>query len=221
MPRPLGSAAGERMELDPYFADFGRDYASAREFWKLERGQSYAEPGEPDWQAFNRGDWAESMRLMEADREELAGLSQEDKARGMIARRVRIVALPLTPYIHWELYALRIRDGLCESIRVLLDTEIADLEDQGPLPDIYTIDRRVMYQAVYNDDGVLENALKYTDGELVSQCRDFIVGLYDRGEPLGSFFEREIAHLPPPRRAEPALPVDYLERKGLSHPVPF
>lgn len=221
MSRPLGSAAGQRMELDPYYADFERDYVSAREFWKLERGQSYAEPGEPDWQAFNRGDWAESMRLMEGWREELAELRREDAARGMVARRIRIVALPLTPYIHWELYALKIRDELCESIRVLRDTEIADLEDQGPLPDIYTIDRHVMYQAIYNDDGVLENALKYTDGELVSQCRDFIADLYDRGEPIGSFFEREIAHLPPPSRAEPALPVDYLERKGLSHPVPF
>ena len=221
MPRPLGGAAGERMELDPYYEDFEREFTRAREFWKLERGQDYAEPGEADWQAFNRGDWAESMRLMEGDRAELAKFHQENAARGMAARRIRIVALPVTPYLHWELHALKIRDETGEDIRVLLDTDIADLEDQGPLPDIYTIDRRVMYQAIYNDDGVLEHALKYTDGELVSRCRDFIAGLYDRGEPIGSFFEREIAHLPPPRRAEPALPVDYLERTGLSHPVPF
>lgn len=220
MPRPLGGAVGERMELDPYYEDFERAYVHAREFWKLERGQSYAEPGEVHWQAFNRGDWTESMRLLEGERGELTKFYRENAAREMAARRIRIVALPVTPYIQWELHALKIRNETGESIRILLDTEVADLEDQGPLPDIYTMDRRVMYQAIYNEDGVLEHALKYTDGELVSRCRDFIADLYDRGEPISSFFEREIAHLPP-RRAEPALPADYLERKGLSHPVPF
>lgn len=221
MPRPLGGAVGERMELDPYYEDFEQDYFRAREFWKLERGQDYAEPGEVHWQAFNRGDWAESMRLLEARREGLARFHQEDATRGMTVRRVRIVALPVTPYIQWELHSLKIRDEIGTPIRILLDTEVADLEDQGPLPDIYTMDRRVMYQAIYNEDGVLKHALKYTDGELVSRCRDFIADLYDRGEPIGSFFEREIAHLPPPQRTGPALPADYLERTGLSHPVPF
>lgn len=219
MPRPLGGAAGERMELDAYYADFQEDYNHAREFWKLESAQVFAEPGSASWQAFNRGDWAEAMRLLEERREKLTKLHEENAARGTVARRIRIVSLPVTPYLQWELHSLKIRDESGGSIRIIRDTEIADLEDQGPLPDIYTMDRDVMYQAIYDERGVLEHALKFTDRELVSRCRDFIADLYERGEPIGGFFEREIAHLPPPRQAEPALPADYLEQAGRPYPV--
>jgi hypothetical protein len=159
------------------------------------------------------------MRLLEDGREELTELHRENAARGTVARRIRIAALPVTPYLHWELCLLKIRDEAGGSIRILLDTDVADLEDQGLLPEIYTMDRDVMYQAVYDDYDVLEHALRYTDKTLVSRCRDFIVGLYGRGEPVGSFFEREIAHRPPPDQAKPALPADYLERTGRPYPV--
>jgi hypothetical protein len=41
MPRPLGDAAGELLELPDYYADFQRNFRRAREFWKLEA------PGQP------------------------------------------------------------------------------------------------------------------------------------------------------------------------------
>lgn len=219
MPRPLDGAVGERMELDAYYADFQERYFRAREFWKLESGQVFAEPGKASWKAFARGDWPEALRLLEERREELTRLHQENAARGTVARRIRIVALPVTPYLQWELHSLKIRDESGGNIRILRDTEVADLEDRGPLPDIYTIDRDVMYQAVYDDRGVLEYALRFTDKELVSRCRDFIADLYERGEPIDEFFKREIACLPPPGQSEPALPVDYLERTGRPYPV--
>jgi hypothetical protein len=42
MPRPLGDAAGERLELPAYYEDFGEHYERATEFWKLEVEQVYA-----------------------------------------------------------------------------------------------------------------------------------------------------------------------------------
>lgn len=96
---------------------------------------------------------------------------------------------------------------------------MADLEDQGPLPEIYTMDTTCMYQAMSDDHGVLEYALRYTDLQLVSQCRSFIADLYARGEPISRFFRRNIARLSPPRPAEPVVPVDYLERTGRPHPI--
>jgi hypothetical protein len=211
MPRPLGGAAGERMELPAYYADFQRDYARAREFWKLERGQVFAEPGDPSWEAFDSGDWDESIRLIEDRREWLVRRYQET---GIVSRRIRIVSLPVTPYLQWELNFLKVRDESGNPIRILLDTDVADIEDQGPLPEISTIDRDIMYQVAYDDQGVLEHALRYTDAALVSRCRDFIAGLYARGEQIGDFFAREIAHLPPARPAGHAIPGDYLEQAG-------
>jgi hypothetical protein len=219
MPRPLGDAAGERLALPAYYADFEQNFAHAREFWKLERGQVFAEPGNASWEAFASGDWEESLRRIEDLREDLRKYHQETAAAGTSTHRIRIVSLPPTAYIQWELYVLRLRDETGGPIRILQAADVADLEDEGPLPDIYTMDRDIMYQAVYDEHGVLEHALKYTDQELVSRCRDFIARLYARGEPISSFFEREIAHLPPPRPTQPAIPADYLEQTGRPGPI--
>jgi hypothetical protein len=65
MPRPLDGAVGERMELGVYYADFQENYVRAHDFWKLERGQVFAEPGDESWEAFDHGDWDEAMSLLE------------------------------------------------------------------------------------------------------------------------------------------------------------
>jgi hypothetical protein len=219
MPRPLGDAVGERMELPRYYADFRRNFRHAQKFWKLERGQVFAEPGDLSWEAFDAGDWDEAMHLLEERREDLKHYHEENTEAGTETRRIRIVSLPVTPYLQWELYLLKIRDETGGPIRILPARAIADLEDQGPLPDIYTMDGTVMYQAVYDERGVLEYALRYTDQTLVRQCRDFIADLYARGEPISNFFEREIAHLPPPHPVAPVIPRDYLVQTGRPHPI--
>lgn len=219
MPSPLGGATGERMELAAYYADFEENYARASEFWKLERGQVYAEPGNDSWEAFDSGHWEESLRLMEKRKEELAEKYRDNAARGMTGRRVRIVALPPSTYLQWELYFLMARAEAGDLIRILLASDVTDLEDQGPLPDIYTIDTDVMYQAIYDDNGVLDHALRYTDRALVVRCRDLIASLYGHGEPIKEFCQREIVHLPAPRPGHQAISRDYLEQTGRPLPI--
>src|ERR1700733_8819463 len=130
MPRPLGDAVGERLELPEYYADFQKNFVRAREFWKLERGQVYAEPGDASWEAFNGGDWGESMRLIEERREDLKRYREEVVA-GTATRRVRIVSLPPTPYLQWELEVFRVREETGDQIRVLDESAVAPLEDHG------------------------------------------------------------------------------------------
>ena len=207
------------MGLSAYYADFERNFARAREFWKLERGQTFAEPGDASWEAFNSGNWDEAMRLLERRREDLKRYHLEHAVAGMTTRRIRIVSLPVTPYLQWELNLLRIRDETGGRVRILRDTAVADLEDEGTLPEIYTMDHTLMYQAIYDNHGVLEHAQRYTSRVLVSRCRAFIAALYGRGEPIRDFFQREIAHLPPPRTTDPAVSRDYLERTGRPHPI--
>ena len=219
MSRPLAGAVGERMTLSAYYADFQENFSHTREFWKLERGQVFAEPGDASWEAFDSGHWRKSLRLLSRRRKDLKRYHEEAAAAGTITRRIRIVSLPVTPYLQWELHLLQIRDETGGPIRILSAAAVADLEDQGPLPEIYTMDRTVMYQAVYDDHGVLAYALRYTGQELVGRCRDFIADLYARGEPMRSFFEREIAPLPPPVPAKPMIPRDYLERTSRPQPI--
>jgi hypothetical protein len=209
---------GERMELGDYYADFQRNYERASEFWKLERGQVYAEPSSESWKAFDRGDWEESLRLSEARRGWLTESERRDAVRGMTSRRVRIVALPPSDYLLWELYGLRIRDEAGEKISVLLDREVACLEEDGPLPDLNLMGNGVMYQVIYDGNGVASHALRHADEALVRGCRDFIAALFARAEPISEFFAREIAHLPAPRPARQAIPHDYLEQAGRPRP---
>jgi hypothetical protein len=219
MPRPLDGAIGERLELAAYFADFADSYGRARDFWKLERGQVYAEPGDESWKAFDNGDWEESVRLMEERRADFTEHRHRNEARGMASRRVRIVSLPPSPYLHWELRLLLLRDELDHRTRIVLDRDMAGLEDRGPLPDLNTLDADVMYEVVYDGNGVADHAVRYTDTALVGRCRDFIAGLYECGEPIGGFFRREIATLPPPSPARQAVPHDYLEKTGRPQPL--
>jgi hypothetical protein len=221
MPRPLGAAVGERLELPAFLHDCDRDIARAREYWKLERGQEFAEPGNASWEAFARGDWQESLRLVEGFRDGMTRLHQKFAATGTSTYRIRVVSLPPTPYVQWGLHVLRLRDEAGGLTRVLLDTAVADLEDQGELPNIQTIDREVMYQPMYDASGVGEYGLRYTDKALVSRCRDFIADLYARGEPIADFFRREIAPLPPPGSPGPPLPRESRERRERLRPADF
>jgi hypothetical protein len=86
---PLDGATGERMELPAYYADFQENYARTRSFWKLERGQSFAEPGDESWEAFDRGDWDEAMNLLDKRRPDLADYIRWHTENGVASRRIR------------------------------------------------------------------------------------------------------------------------------------
>jgi hypothetical protein len=201
MPDLLAGARGEDLKLDDYLTDFERDFASMEQpgFWKLERQQFFREPGNESWEAFARGDWSEALRLIESDRHELLDYHRDVARRGLPVCRVRVVELPINPYLQWELHALRLRDEAGGPIRVVEPDRVADLEPDGPLPEVATLGTRVAYQAVYNEQAALTGGRRFTDPSLVNRCQQLTQRLFDAGEPIESFFAREVAHLPPPR----------------------
>ena len=200
MPSPLDGATGERMALDAYYADFEKHFWNSADlgFWKLERQQTFKEPGYGSWEAFARGEWDESLRLLEAGRADMADYHRRIDRHGFVTRRIRVVEEPLSDYMQWELHALRVRDQCGGSIRVISADKVERYEDDGPLPEIYTLGSQVMYEAVYDDQGVLQSGRKFTDPDLVLRCRRFIADLYDEGEPLEGWFDGHVAILPPP-----------------------
>jgi hypothetical protein len=191
------------MELEDYFADFEKNFWTITElgFWKLERQQFFREPGYDSWEAFAKGDWDESLSLLESGRKDMLDYHRRVQEQGFVARRVRVVEEPIIPYLQWELYALRIRDQAGGSIRIVGPDRVAEFESDAPFPEICTLGSSVMYQAVYDEDGVLESARRFDDRDLVVRCQRFIEDLYREGEPLESFFASHVAPLPPPPRA--------------------
>ncbi|MEO3769008.1 DUF6879 family protein [Micromonospora sp. B9E7] len=192
---------GERLRLEDYWADFEDRFwrTGAPGFWKLERQQTFKEPGDEGWQAFADGRWEDSLRILGARRPEFQSYYRRIAENGFATRRVRVVEEPLTPYLQWELHVLRLRHEFGGLTRVVDADAVAAAESGGQLPEIYTLGTEVMYEAVYDADGVLAAARRWRDPELVASCQSFIESLYHRGEPLDEYFTRVVAPMGPPR----------------------
>lgn len=195
----LDGAVGEPMELVDYMSDFDRHFwnVGGAGFWKLERRQHFREPRYDTWEAFVRGDWDESLRLLEGNRVALAAEHRRMKQRGIALHWVRVVEEPLTPYVQWELHVLRVREECGSAVRVIRPQQVAALEEDGPVPEINVVGTAVMYTMSYAD-GALDGAWRFTDPELIARWHRIIADLHAAGEPLADFFKREVAGLRPP-----------------------
>ena len=202
--------------LDQYYADFAeRFWIPGSRFWKFERGQHYAEPGNPSWTAFNQGNWAKALELLETDRQRLTQYHQRCHELDITTRRLRIIETPITPYLQWELHLLHLRDTTGGPVRILPAHKIA--EKPHPHPDYNVIAPDIMYKVSYDHHGVLQTATAYTHPAAIKNMVRYISGLYSRAEPINNYFTREIAHLPPPKPDQP-LPDHYLDTTGRPTP---
>ncbi|MEU5692464.1 DUF6879 family protein [Actinosynnema sp. NPDC020468] len=196
----LRSTRSELLPLDVYWPEFEENFrrTDASGFWKLERRQEFREPGQDSWEEFSRGNWREALELLERGRAALIAEHRKMTASGFSARRVRVVEEPITAYLQWELHALRVRDECGGPVRVLAADRVARLERAELLPELYTLGGEVMYEAVYDEHGVLEAARRYTDRAVIARCRQVIVDLYAAAQPIAAYFARHVAGLPAP-----------------------
>ncbi|MEU5594501.1 DUF6879 family protein [Streptomyces sp. NPDC020298] len=199
----LGVSPGERLGLDAYREDFrSRDFVvDGCDSWKLERRQHFREPGDASWNAFAQGDWDEALRLIEAQRAELLDVSRLAARHRCRLLRVRVVEQPLTPYLQWELHLLRVRAECGELIRVIGPQHLAAYEQEGPVPELVTLNDDTVYEILYDVEGVLEGAVRYLGAGKRDRVAARVEELYVLGEDVGTFFEREVAHLKPPTGA--------------------
>lgn len=188
----LTAAAGERLSLTDYRADFQERFwrIGAAGFWKLERQQTFGEPGNASWEAFARGDTDEAMRQLEARRPALTEHYDKIADRGFRTHRVRVVAEPLTRYLRWELQLLRLRSEFGAGARVVREHQVERFETSSPLPEICVLGTDVLYEVCYDTDGVLAGGIRYHDQDLITRCREFIRDLYESGEDLVTFVDR-------------------------------
>jgi hypothetical protein len=193
-------SASERMDRPAYHADFGRVYTSGIGFLnKLERGQHFKERGFPSWEAFADGEWERALSLAQERREDYAQELRRAARQGVTHRRLRVVEFPITPYVQWELFVLRVRVDLGDDIKVLDARNISNIERTRPVPEVVILGDVAMYEVIYDEDGNAAGANRYTDGSLIRETNAGFDALYERGEGFRDFFNREIAPLAPPR----------------------
>lgn len=192
---------GDTLPLDAYLADFQEYYAAIPDrLDKFERAQYFEELNDPSWQAFASGNWEESLRLDELERENIAELFNGFKKREVISRRVRVVEFPITPYMQWELNGLKIWVECGENLRIITPEFLEKHEKKEPLPEVIILGPPVMYEILYDTNSALCGGRKIVNPGVIEVCRNEIEELYNKGEDFLSFFEREIKPLSPPAK---------------------
>ncbi|MEW2621981.1 DUF6879 family protein [Streptomyces sp. NPDC048106] len=190
----------DRMDRPTYHADFGQVYNSGIGFLnKLERGQHFKERGFTSWEAFAAGDWARALSLADERRDNYAQELQKAARLGIRHRRLRVVEFPITPYVQWEFFVLRVRADLGDDIKVLDARKISDIERDRPVPEVVILGDVAMYEVVYDDDGNAAGANRFTERSLIRETSAGFDALYERGEDFHDFFDREIVPLAPPQ----------------------
>lgn len=164
-------------------------------FWKLERRQTFQEPDDASYQAFARGSWDEALQIKDQGRDTLRRRFTE---QGFVLRRVRVVESPVTPYLQWEMQALRVRAEAGEQIRVLDASAFRDREAERIMPEVIILGTKVLYEVLYDETGLHSGGRRITDRTVIDECRAEMAALWGKGEDIASYFEREIAPLPPP-----------------------
>ncbi|EXG82014.1 DUF6879 family protein [Cryptosporangium arvum] len=193
----LNHAHGTQLTSAEYRADFGDRFWNAGPdgFWKIERRQTFQEPRDESWRAFNTGDWPTALRLIEEQRPDLEAEGRRLAEENIDAFRVRVVELPLTPYLAWELHLLRLVAETADQVRVIGPETAQPFE---PLPELVLLGADVTYEVLYDDEGIAAGAARYIDRELTAACRQSLRQMFATGEDIQTFFEREVAPLPPP-----------------------
>jgi hypothetical protein len=196
----FAGGVSERLDRPTYHADLGRIYSSGIGFLnKLERGQHFKERGFPSWEAFAAGDWERALSLADERREDYAREIRRASELGVAHRRLRVVEFPVTPYVQWELFVLRVRVDVGDAIKVIDARDISGIERDHPVPEVVVLGDVVMYEVVYDEDGNAAGANRYTDPSLIRETNAGFNALYQRGEEFYDFFDREIVPLAPPR----------------------
>ncbi|MCF6474508.1 hypothetical protein FAF44_39930 [Nonomuraea sp. MG754425] len=188
----VAGADGLVLDVPGYQAGFERDHAACTEpMWKLERAQEFYEPDVASWRAMMDGDWERSLTLIGGMAAPLADYFQ----RRQPVWRVRVVEFPITPYLQWELHILALRAAAGSPCRVLPAARVACLD---PLPELVVFSPSLMYEVLYDEYGGGSGGRRVTDPGVVGPCLRAVRALFDEGEDVRGFHEREIVPLPPP-----------------------
>lgn len=191
----LRQADGVDLPVAEYQSEFAAAFrATDGVIWKLERAQCFHEPYDASWNAMMAGRWRRSLELIEQMRDSYA--REYDGPAEF--RRVRVVETPLTPYLQWELHYLAARALVGERGRVVPAHAVRPLEQVRPLPEVVIFSESLAYQVRYDEIGAHLGGRRIEDREAIRHCLPVMRRLFEQGEEMRSYVEREVVPLPPP-----------------------
>ncbi len=197
--RLLAEVPHQELSKEEYEEQAWEELKRSKEFLKLECRQHFVEPGNPSWDLFAVGDWAGALQAIDRVEDQLREYLSLLESGSLAARRLRIVQLPVSPYLQWELQLLARWCKRGEDVRVVI-ADAPESKELTELGELNILDERMCYEALYSDSGELTGAKKYTTTATVATLRTTVENVVNRAEPLLPFFEQRIRNLPPPSR---------------------
>lgn len=175
--------------LDDFYARYKAPVCQIR---KIESGQIFAEPGNPSWEAFVRGDWSRALQRMGQHAQENDAHCRAHTASQILSRRVRIVCQPLTDYLIWELHYLY--NNTRSNVRVgIVDYDRArGLVGEAWLDDFVSLDEAVAYRVLYGSDGVNSGAERSQNPTVIGAVNHVYELLAAASTPLADFFVEQV-----------------------------
>lgn len=154
--------------------DFRREFRDASRgvtgrVYKLERRQTFQEPGNPSWEAFAAGDMKRALELIEEDRAAQRDFKKIFDDRGAHFYRLRVIEDPLSSYLRWELAHFRLNAEEGEKIYIVNQAMIADLDLRYRLDDYTIFARSLAFFLNYSDDGLFLHADLVSDPTAMSE----------------------------------------------------
>lgn len=186
--QPTLPKSNDYIPLAEFRSHFNQLFMSmSSNFSKLERAQSYQEPGNESLAAYLKGDKREAANLLKLP------IEGWDERFNYVAQanipwtRVRLVEFPMTPYLEWEFLTYQRSARYGERILV---TDITN-DPKGSLAksssDFVMFDNRIVLAHDYGVDGILKGAWLVTRPNDVEAYIATFNDVRVRAIPLGVF----------------------------------
>lgn len=180
-----------RLTLEAFFAQADVFWSSlAERVVKVERRQSYQEPGNPSYEALVAGDWERAIALAAHTHDEDKQTYAELRDKGVEFLRLRVVDPPLTEYLRWEFEHYKITNELGEDIRIVRLPDIAELDDSMGLSDFLLFDHNAVMVHDYGTDGILRGGWLTTAPAQLREVDDIVASLSAAATPFADYLAR-------------------------------
>lgn len=168
-----------------FFSQFGAAWNEVRsQVLKLETRQTYRQDGNPSYDAFIAGDMKRAIELIAesvaGDRELYASLRQ----RRVDFIRCRPVALPMSPYLKWEMKHYEANAGEGERIFCCDIAANESMFSQYALHDFMVFDDVLAFIHDYDESGEIRGGWKTTNADHISELQRLFCWIRGRSVPF-------------------------------------
>ncbi|MPZ84386.1 MAG: hypothetical protein GEV28_29935 [Actinophytocola sp.] len=188
IPPEWATRLGKRLSLETFAIEFSDAWNNlASRFLKLECWQTYQEQeSNKSHSEYKLGNVANAAKMLENEAETDRPLYEGVKSRRLKYARVRLIKLPLTPYLRYEMISYRIREQMGENIEVVQVGSEVSLPNEEYF-DFLLFDRTTALVHDYGTDGRQVGGWLVEDAETLERLERTTAQLRRHAVPIGRF----------------------------------